>query len=81
MKKADAWATECPPQATTAHKALAARIAADMEAYLASGGQIRHYGPTGRQIEYDWRGFTLGGRDELERKRRRGGKKAQRSVK
>jgi hypothetical protein len=80
MKTAEAWATETPSHATTAHKALAAKIAADRESHLANGGQIRQYGPTGRQIEYDWRDFTLGGREELERKRRKGGKKAQRVI-
>lgn len=58
MKTADAWATETPAHATTVHKALEAKIAADREAYLANGGQIRRFGPTGRQIEYDWRSFT-----------------------
>ena len=80
MKTADAWATEAPAHATTAHKALEAKIAADREAWLAQGNSIKCYGPTGRQIEYDWRDFTIGGKEELERKRRRGGKKAQRVI-
>ena len=80
MKTADAWATETPAHATSAHKALEARIAAEREAWLAKGNKIRRFGPTGRQESYDWRDFTLGGKEELERKRRKGGKKAQRVI-
>jgi hypothetical protein len=81
MKTADAWATETPSHATSAHKALEAKIAADREAFLARGGQIRRFGPTGAvEIHQDWRDFTLGGKEELERKRRKGGKKAVRVI-
>ena len=79
MNVADAWATETTT-ITSAKRADRARLAAEREAWEAQGNRIKLYGPTGRQIEYDWRDFTLGGRDELERKRKKGGKKAQRVI-
>lgn len=79
MTTADAWAAEATT-ITSAKRQHRADIAAQVAQFLAEGGQIKVYGPTGRQIEYDWRDFTIGGRDEMERKRKKGGKKAQRVI-
>lgn len=70
MTTADAWATETTT-ITSAKRQERARIARETAEFLARGGEIRRFGPTGRHIEYDWRDFTLGGPEELERKRKR----------
>lgn len=79
MSVADAWATETTT-ITSAKRHHRESIAAQVAEWEAKGNKVKQYGPTGRQIEYDWRDFTLGGRDELERKRKKGGKKAQRVI-
>lgn len=76
MKTADAWATECPPQATTAHKALTARIAAEREAWLAQGNSIK----TDDVVQSNrkpakWADFTISATEPKTGKRKSKGRK------
>ena len=80
MIVADAWAAETTT-ITSAKRAERDRVARETAEFLARGGEIRRFGPTGAaELNHDWRDFTLGGKEELERKRRKGSKKAQRVI-
>lgn len=74
MSVADAWATETAT-VTTEHRNLAAKLAADREAYLAAGGKIEVI-PMGVSADtvQEWRDFSLGQPSEQTIKRR--GKRA-----
>lgn len=82
MKTADEWTrAHTIGHNRTALAALRAKIAADVDAFIAAGGQIREIDPTGRPVKEAIPAFISGySVEDMRSRSRKGAKKSHRTM-
>lgn len=83
MSNADEWVrAHTIGHNRTAKAAERAKLAADTEAFLAAGGQIREIDPTGRPVKESIPAFISGySVEDMRSRSRKGAKKSHRTMK